>query len=42
MIKADGDAAIHRVALERGADGVMTKPINFAALKIGNPGRLTA
>jgi CheY-like chemotaxis protein len=33
MITAYGDADTRRVALERGADGILTKPIDFAALR---------
>lgn len=33
MITAYGDADTRRVALERGADGMFTKPIDFAALR---------
>jgi CheY-like chemotaxis protein len=33
MITAYGDADTRRVALERGADGLLTKPIDFAALR---------
>jgi CheY-like chemotaxis protein len=33
MITAYGDANTRRVALERGADGLLTKPIDFAALR---------
>jgi CheY-like chemotaxis protein len=34
MITAYGDADTRRVALERGADGMLSKPIDFAALRI--------
>ena len=33
MITAYGDPETRRVALERGADGLLTKPIDFAALR---------
>ena len=33
MISAYGDAETRRKALERGAEGLMTKPIDFAALR---------
>lgn len=33
MITAYGDAETRRKALERGAEGLMTKPIDFAALR---------
>jgi CheY-like chemotaxis protein len=33
MITAYGDANTRRVAIERGADGLLTKPIDFAALR---------
>jgi CheY-like chemotaxis protein len=33
MITAYGDAETRRVALERGADGLLTKPIDFAVLR---------
>jgi CheY-like chemotaxis protein len=33
MITAYGDANTRKVALERGADGLFTKPIDFAALR---------
>lgn len=33
MITAYGDADTRRIALERGASGLLTKPIEFAALK---------
>jgi CheY-like chemotaxis protein len=34
MITAYGDANTRKVALERGADGLFTKPIDFAALRV--------
>lgn len=33
MITAYGDADTRRVALERGADGLLTKPLDFAVLR---------
>jgi CheY-like chemotaxis protein len=33
MITAYGDASTRRVALERGADGLLTKPLDFSALR---------
>ncbi len=33
MITAYGDANTRRVALERGADGILTKPVDFAVLR---------
>jgi CheY-like chemotaxis protein len=33
MITAYGDANTRKVALDRGADGLLTKPIDFAALR---------
>jgi CheY-like chemotaxis protein len=33
MITAYGDAATRRVALERGADGLIPKPVDFSVLK---------
>ncbi len=33
MITAYGDASTRRVALERGADGLLAKPIDFTALR---------
>jgi CheY-like chemotaxis protein len=33
MITAYGDASTRKVALERGADGLLTKPIDFSALR---------
>src|SRR4051812_21652503 len=33
MVTAYGDENTHRVALERGADGFLTKPIDFGALR---------
>jgi CheY-like chemotaxis protein len=33
MITAYGDAATRRVALERGADGLIPKPVDFSILK---------
>ncbi|MGQ0686187.1 response regulator [Bradyrhizobium sp.] len=33
MITAYGDAETRRKALERGADGLLTKPIDFSALR---------
>ena len=33
MITAFGDASTRRVALERGADGLLTKPLDFSALR---------
>jgi CheY-like chemotaxis protein len=33
MITAYGDANTRQVAIERGADGLLTKPIDFAALR---------
>jgi CheY-like chemotaxis protein len=33
MITAYGDARTRRVALERGADGLLTKPLDFSALR---------
>src|SRR3954470_4327665 len=42
MITAYGDANSRRVALERGADALLTKPIDFAALKSEIQARLTA
>jgi DNA-binding response OmpR family regulator len=33
MITAYGDAETRRKALERGADGLLTKPIDFAVLR---------
>jgi CheY-like chemotaxis protein len=40
MITAYGDADTRRVALERGADGLLTKPIDFAALRAEIDGRV--
>jgi CheY-like chemotaxis protein len=42
MITAYGDANTRRVAFERGADGLLTKPIDFAALKSEIQARLPA
>ena len=33
MITAYGDASTRRVAVERGADGLLTKPLDFSALR---------
>jgi CheY-like chemotaxis protein len=33
MMTAYGDASTRRVALERGADGLLTKPLDFSALR---------
>lgn len=33
MITAYGDAETHRRAMERGATGLLTKPIDFALLR---------
>jgi len=33
MITAYGDANTRKVAMERGADGLLTKPVDFAALR---------
>jgi DNA-binding NtrC family response regulator len=33
MITAYGDAETHRKAIERGATGLLTKPIDFALLR---------
>jgi DNA-binding response OmpR family regulator len=33
MITAYGDAETRRIAVERGADGLLTKPIDFALLR---------
>lgn len=33
MITAYGDAETHRRAIERGAEGLLTKPIDFSALR---------
>ncbi|HYY84972.1 MAG TPA: response regulator [Beijerinckiaceae bacterium] len=33
MITAYGDASTRKVALERGADGLLTKPLDFSALR---------
>ena len=33
MITAYGDASTRKVALERGADGLLTKPIDFSVLR---------
>jgi CheY-like chemotaxis protein len=33
MITAYGDASTRRVALDRGADGLLTKPLDFSALR---------
>lgn len=40
MITAYGDAETRRKAIERGAEGLLTKPIDFAALRQEIDGRL--
>ena len=42
MITAYGDENTHKVALERGADGFLTKPIDFSALRSEVQSRLAA
>src|SRR5215207_5387097 len=42
MVTAYGDANTHRIATERGADGFLTKPINFASLRSELHARLAA
>jgi CheY-like chemotaxis protein len=42
MITAYGDANTRKVALERGADGLLTKPIDFAALRSEIQARVAA
>jgi CheY-like chemotaxis protein len=42
MITAYGDAETRRVALERGADGFLTKPVDFAALRAEIDSRMAA
>jgi CheY-like chemotaxis protein len=41
MITAYGDASTRRVALERGADGLLTKPLDFSALRAEIQARVT-
>ena len=40
MITAYGDAETRRKAIERGAEGLLTKPIDFAALRLEIDSRL--
>ncbi len=42
MVTAYGDESTRKVALERGADGFLTKPIDFGALRSAVQARLAA
>ena len=42
MVTAYGDENTRKVALERGADGFLTKPIDFSALRSAVQARLAA
>ena len=42
MITAYGDANTRKIALDRGADGLLTKPIDFAALRAEIQARVPA
>ena len=42
MVTAYGDENTRKVALERGADGFLTKPIDFSALRSAVQARLVA
>ena len=42
MVTAYGDETTHKMALKRGADGFLTKPIDFTALRSAVQARLVA
>ncbi len=42
MVTAYGDENTRKVALERGADGFLTKPIDFSSLRSEIQARLAA